>query len=141
MPIIKWSPLVDPWDGMDRMMRQMSRVPEQSFIPAVDVYETKDAVVIETPLAGMDVNDVSVNVEGNTLIISGESNKEREVDEKNYYRKEVRTGSFHRALRLPKEVDAEKIKAEFEQGVLKITAPKTESKEAKKINIDIKKNK
>lgn len=141
MAIIRWTPFVDPFEEMDRMMKEFSLTPTTggNFIPAVDMYETKDAVVIETPLAGVDPKDVHVAVEGETLLLSGETRKEREVEEKNYYRKEVRSGSFHRALPLPGKVDASAIKAEYENGILKITAPKIDKREAKKIEVEIKK--
>lgn len=143
MALIRWTPFGDPFEEMDRMMKEYSLTPtgnaSASFIPAVDLYETKDAVVVETPLAGVDPKDVHVAVEGDTLLISGETRKEREVEEKNYYRKEMRAGSFHRALPLPGKVDASAIKAEFENGILKITAPKLEKREPKQIEVQIKK--
>ncbi len=133
-----------PFDEMDQMMREFWPMPALrhggSFIPAVDVYETKDSVVVETPLAGIDPKDVKVEMEGNMLVIFGESKKEREVDEKNYYRKECRSGSFHRALRMPTSVDANKIKAEYENGVLKITAPKQKKEKSHKIEVKINKH-
>lgn len=142
MSLIKWSPRIDPFQEMDELMNTFlpATAGGRSFIPAVDMYETKDAVVIETPLAGIEPKDVSVRVEGDMLIISGETRREREVDEKNYYRKEVRSGSFSRALHLPGKVDAEAVKAEYENGVLKITAPKMDDKKTKTIEVEIKKN-
>lgn len=138
MPIIKWSPFMDPFHELEQHMRTPALRNDMNFIPAIDMYETKDAIVVETALPGIDPTNVSVEVEGSTLMISGETTNEREVDEKNYYRKEVRSGSFKRALRLPTGVDAEKIKAEFESGMLKITAPKQSQEEAKKIEVNVK---
>ncbi len=143
MAIIKWSPMTDPFDEMDRMIKQFAGLPairqQAGFIPPVDVYETDDAIVIETPLAGFNPGDVTVEMEGDTLVIAGDSNSEREVDEKNYYRKEVRNGTFRRVLRMPAKIDKAAISAEFESGLLKITAPKMQKEESKKIEVKINK--
>ena len=77
--------------------------------------------------------------ENNVLTIEGKSEQKTEVDEKNYYRKEVRCGSFHRSVALPTAVDASKAKAEYEEGMLKIRIPKDEKELPKSIKVDIKK--
>jgi HSP20 family protein len=129
---------------MEEMMKVMpvgSNQPMQKgFIPALDVYETKDAVVVETPLAGVDPKDVSVSVEKGILTISGESRKEHEVEEKNYYRKEVRSGTFYRQVPLPVAVDEDGVIASFDDGILKINCPKRGEVKSKKIDIKIGKN-
>lgn len=130
MSLIRWSPMWDPFEEMELMMGK-------AFVPAMDVYETKDAVIVETPLAGIDPNNVKVTVEKGVLTVSGESKKEHEVDEKNYYRKEVRSGSFYRQIFLPAPVKEDTVKAEFEDGVLKVTCPKTTPAAAKKIDVKI----
>ncbi len=143
MSIIKWTPSWDPFQEMEDMMKVMpsanSGQMQNRFIPALDVYETKDAVVVETPLAGVDPKDVSVSVEKGVLTISGESKKEHEVEEKNYYRKEVRSGTFYRQVPLPVAVDEDNVLASFEDGILKINCPKRSEVKAKKINIQINK--
>ncbi len=127
-------------DMMDDMMSNMPSVSSQNmknFVPAMDVYETDKSVVIEAPLAGIKPENVKVNVEKSVLTISGENNKEHEIDEKNYYRKEIRSGSFFRQVALPTAVVEDKVKAEFEDGVLKITCPKATQTKSKKINIKV----
>ena len=127
-------------DMMDDMFSSMPSANNQlmkSFVPAMDVYETDKAVVVEAPLAGVKPENVKVSVEKGVLIISGQSSKEHEVDDKNYYRKEVRGGSFFRKISLPTAVIEEKITADFEDGVLKITCPKSEVKKGKEISIKI----
>jgi HSP20 family protein len=98
--------------------------PSKGFIPAVDVYEKDDAVVVETPLAGVDPKDVTVAVDGDTLTITGKSEHRTEVDEKNYIYKEVRYGAFQRKVQLPKPVLGERASMHSEHGLLKITFPK-----------------
>jgi len=111
----------------------------KGFAPAMDMYETKDAIVIETALAGVRPEDVEVSIEDRVLTVKGSHSKEHEVEEKNYYQKEVRSGSFFRQVALPAAVDEEKVLAEFADGVLQITAPKVEPKEGKKVEVQIKK--
>jgi len=106
-------------------------------VPAMDVYQTDKAVIVEMPLAGIKPENVEVNLEKGVLTVLGKSNKEHEVDEKNYYRKEVRSGSFYRQVALPAPVADDKVKAEFEDGVLKITCPKTEPTKAKKVSVKV----
>ncbi len=145
MTLIRWSPNWDPFADMEQVMNRLpSVVPHgghalATFVPAVDLYETKEALVVETHLAGMHPQDVHVSVEHGVLTISGESKKEREVEEKNYYRKETRSGSFHRQVPLPVPIKEESIVAEFEEGILKITCPKANSSDPKTIPVQIKK--
>lgn len=111
----------------------------QGFIPPVDVYEKGQNVIVEATIAGVDPKDVEVSLEGNTLTIKGKKEHKKEVDEKNYYHKEVRYGVFSRSVQLPVPVLADKAKATSENGVLKITAPKDPGgKKDKSIKIDIK---
>ncbi len=143
MSIIRWSPMWDPMNEIEEMMNRLHGLVGQSkaFIPAMDVYETDKAVVVETPLAGVNPEDVKVSVEKGVLTIQGESNKEHEVDEKNYYRKEVRSGAFYRQVVLPAPVLEDKVEATFEDGMLKITCPKSTPAVVKKIDVKvIKKN-
>lgn len=145
MSIIRYNPMWDPFSEMEEMMNRLPSLQGQqmkAFVPAMDVYETDKAVVVEAPLAGVRPEDVKVTVEKGVLTISGESKKEHEIDDKNYYRKEVRSGSFFRQVALPAAVLEDKVEAEFEDGVLKITCPKSEPVKAKKVEVKVvKKNK
>ncbi|MBI5022757.1 MAG: Hsp20/alpha crystallin family protein [Candidatus Magasanikbacteria bacterium] len=143
MSIIKWSPFLMPSlaDEMDKMFEsglQSIAGGSSGFTPAIDVYETKDAVVAETPLAGIDPKDVEVTVQNGVLTVKGESKKESEVDEKNYYRKEVRSGSFYRQVALPTKVQEDGASAEFENGMLKIIIPKAAEIKARTIKVEMK---
>lgn len=140
MSLIRWS----PWDVMGEMDEFFNRLPinnstMKAFVPAMDVYETDKDVVVETTLPGIAPEDVKVSVEKGVLTLQGETKKEHEVDEKNYYRKEIRSGSFFRQVVLPTPVMEEKTQAEFENGVLKIICPKTQPAKSKAIEIKIKK--
>ncbi len=118
-------------------LRGSNNIVSKGFVPATDVYEDEENVFVETSLAGVRPDDVGVSVEKNVLTLQGSSKKEHEVEEKNYYRKEMRSGSFFRQIVLPAPVKEDQVKAEFEDGVLKITCPKDTPDEAKKIEVKV----
>jgi len=127
---------------MDKMMESMLpavRGNQFGFTPAVDMYEDKDNIVVETQLGGIDPDKVDISIENNVLTIKGESEKKSEVDDKNYYRKEIRRGSFYRSIPLPTKVDGDAASAVNEDGVLKITVPKAVEIKPKTIKIQNKK--
>ncbi len=134
MAIIRWN----PWTDLDAFDRFFEGIP-QSFVPAMDVYEDKDNVYVESALAGVDPEKVSITVEDNVLKIEGNMEKKSEVDEKNYYRKEVRSGSFYRSIALPTHVQADKASAHFHNGLMKVTIPKAEEVKPKKVPVKISK--
>lgn len=133
MSLIPWSPFLDTFENLENSF--------SSFLPAMDVYEDKDNVVVESTLAGIKPENVSINVHDDILTIEGKRESTSEVDEKNYYRKEVRSGSFHRSVMLPSSVAADKAQANFDNGLLKIVLPKREEAKPKSIKINIEKNK
>ncbi len=111
------------------------------FEPDMDVYETENEVVAEVNVPDINPDNINVSVDGNVLKISGEfeDKKEEGEKEKSYWKKEIRKGSFSRAVRLPSEVDENKSEAAYENGILKVTLPKTEEKERKGKEIKVKK--
>ncbi|MFA5130897.1 MAG: Hsp20/alpha crystallin family protein [Patescibacteria group bacterium] len=142
MSLIKWTPFLSEFDDMDKVMESMLpavRGNQFGFTPAVDMYEDKDNIVIETQLGGIDPEQVDISIENNVLSIKGESEKRSEVEDKNYYRKEIRRGSFYRSIPLPTKVDGDKASAVNEDGILKITVPKAAEVKPKTIKIETKK--
>jgi HSP20 family protein len=115
----------DIWSGAD-------------FSPAMDVYQDKDNVIVETPLAGVDPEKVDISIENDVLTISGKTEEKKEVKKEDYYRKEVREGSFSRSVILPMSVKADMAEAESVKGMLKIVIPKAEEVKPKKIAVKIK---
>ncbi len=136
MAIVKWTPM-DVFDDMDRFLDSnwLPMVPRRIMNPALDVYEDQDTIIVETPLVGIDPSKVNIEIEDNILKISGDSKHQSEVDDKNYYRKEVRYGSFFRATSLPKAVQGDKASASYKDGILKISVPKAEEAKPKKITV------
>jgi HSP20 family protein len=147
MAIVRWEPFRNVASLQDRINRMFDDVFSRmdnsdmeegamgAWKPAADIYETDDAIVIETELAGLKKEDVNVEVNDNVLSIKGERTTEKEENKDNYYRRERFTGKFHRAFTLPMDVDVEKISARFKDGVLVLEIPKPEEKKPKKINV------
>ena len=137
MPIIKWTPFLQPFEDMDKMFEDYmpARGGFTGLVPAVDVYQDKDKVYVETQLAGIDPEKVDISIENDVLIIKGENEKTSEVDDKNYYRKEIRRGSFYRSVPMPTHVIGEKASAEAVNGILKIAVPKAPEGKPRTIKI------
>ncbi len=142
MAIIRW----DPFRDMTQVQNQFNRLVDQvwggrqeSWLPAVDVFDTKEAVVLKAELAGMDPDDIQIEVEDNVLTIKGERRFEETVDKERYYRVERRFGTFQRDLALPQGVKPEDISAAYDDGVLTVTVPKVEEEKPKRIEVKAKK--
>ena len=108
-----------------------------AWVPAVDIFEKGDDLVIRAEVPGVEKSDIEVRVEDNTLVLKGERNQEKGFEENNAYRLERSYGSFVRSFRLPKTVDASRIAAEYRAGVLAVTLPKAEDAKPKKIDIKV----
>lgn len=107
-------------------------------IPAVDMYQTDNEIVVKAAIPGVKTDDVQINVTGEVLTIKGEIKEKEEVREKAYHLRERRWGTFERSIVLPTDVVSDKAKAEFENGVLTITLPKAEEVRPKSISIKTK---
>ncbi|MDD5066059.1 MAG: Hsp20/alpha crystallin family protein [bacterium] len=136
MKLIKWT----PFDTIDRFFDETFPVlalPKVSGDMAVDVYDDKDNVYAEMNLAGIDPEKVDISVEENYLKVTGSREEKEEKKEKNYYTKEIRTGSFERTIRLPFAVEKNKSQAEYKNGQLKIILPKKQEEKSEKIKIKV----
>ena len=140
MSLIPWSPFFDSLDSTDKFFDGLPSTLRASsgLIPAIDVYDAKEEVVVETVLPGVDPKHVQLSIENGVLSIQGSTERKTEVDDKNYYRKEIRSGSFMRQVSLPQGIKDGEATASFENGILKIRIPKTALPAAKKITIDVK---
>ena len=145
MAIIRW----DPFRDMVTLREKMNRLFEDVFTgqregkelaastwaPAVDIFETENDLVMTAEVPGIDEKDIEIKIEDNTLILKGARKFEKETKEENYHRIERSYGSFYRAFTLPNSIDPEKIQAEHENGVLKITMPKRTELKPRKVKI------
>ncbi len=147
MAIAKWDPFKELTTIQDRINRLFDenigrvRFPDielaaGSWNPAVDIFETRDCVVLKAELPGLEKKDFSIEVKDNLLTLKGERKFEKETNEENYYRMERAYGSFVRSFTLPTTVDKDKVKAKFKDGVLEVTIPKTEATKPKQIAIE-----
>lgn len=111
---------------------------KNGFTPKVDVTEDNDNLYVHAEIPGVNKEDVKVNINGDVLTVSGEKKTETKDENKNYYRIERTSGSFSRSFTLPSEIVVDKISAEYKDGVLNITLPKTEQAKVVEKQIDIK---
>ena len=109
---------------------------DQEWMPAIDVYETDDHVIVRTEVPGMHKNDLNISLSNGLLTIQGEKKQEKKEEKENYRFVESRYGSFSRSIRVPNGVDAEKIEANYKDGVLKVSIPKSEEEKSRKIEIN-----
>ena len=108
---------------------------ETAWMPSVDVSETGEEIRVKAELPGMDAKDIDVSLNDGHLTIRGERKKENEEKDENLHRVERRYGSFSRSFRLPVEVDAEKVEADYKDGVLSLHLPKSKENSERKIEI------
>lgn len=101
----------------------------------LDIYETNDSLVVKAAIPGVDPKDVDISVEEDVLTIKGSYETRDDVQEEHYHRRELRSGSFQRALRLPPTVEPQNATATFENGLLKLTMPKKQEARARSIKI------
>ena len=143
MPLVRWEPMRE----LNTLQTEMNRLFNNFFddeggnaerrrwAPAVDLLEREDSLVLRADLPGLKEEDVQIEVRDNVLTISGERRAEFEDSEQGYYRIERAYGNFSRSLSLPDGVDADKIEAHFEDGVLEVKIPKPEERKPKRISI------
>lgn len=149
MTLIKWSPLKELTSLQERMNRLMEdpflkfplefeRGEGVDWVPAVDILEKENAIVLKAELPDMEMKDIDISVEGNTLQIKGTRKLENEEKKENYHRIERVYGAFDRYFTIPDSVDLDKIEAAYDKGVLNVTMTKKEEVKPKKIKVDIK---
>ena len=150
MAIVRWEPFRDAMTSQrefDRLFKEAftpffgeGELSTRTWAPPVDIYETADSIVLKAELPGVDPKDVEVKVEDNSLFLKGERKFEKEVNNENYHRVERSYGSFARSFSLPNSIEAEKVKAEYKDGLLTLTLPKREEAKPKTIKIDVSRN-
>ncbi|MFU8773072.1 MAG: Hsp20/alpha crystallin family protein [Anaerolineales bacterium] len=139
----RWDPFrefISLRDNMDRLFdRTLSRMDSDfdtvSWSLALDVVESNDEFVVKASLPGIDPDDLEITYSDNTLTIRGETKTEQEVEESRYHLRERRYGRFSRSVSLPSKINSDKIKADYNNGVLTLHLPKTEEVKPKRISV------
>ena len=127
----------DFFQGWDTAPFAGSSARLEQFHPSIDVRESEKEISVKAELPGLEEKDVEVLLDNETLTIKGEKKEEREKKGKSYYHVECSYGSFHRVIPLPASIDQKKVQAQFKNGVLSITLPKTEEARTKGKKIPI----
>lgn len=143
--LIRWEPareMMSLRDAMDRLFDDAFTRPlslkEAWSVPAIDMYQTDDEIIVKAALPGITSDEVQINITGEVLTLKGEVKQEEEKKEKAWHIREQRYGSFERSVVLPTDVMADKAKAEFENGILTITLPKADEVKPRTITVKAK---
>jgi len=145
MTLTRWNPLfADLAPTKERFNRLFGRddfwgtegvTTAGDWIPAVDIIENDNALMVKVELPGVEAKDVAVNIDNNVLTLKGERRIEKEVKNENYHRMERAYGTFARSIDLPTFVDAENVKAEFKNGLLTVTVPKKANAKTRAVEV------
>ncbi len=148
MSIVRWQKpfgsLADMYDRINKLFEEdlmgqdnESPLASRGWNPVADIYETKEAYVFKVELPGISKEDIKVELTGDNLTIKGERKEEKEVKKDDYHRVERFSGSFLRSFRLPKNADAQNMKATMKEGILELKIPKSEESKSKAIPINV----
>ena len=137
----------EPFGGLATLRREMDRLFEDFFDgaplglwerttgPAVEVSDTRDAVLVKAQVPGVSKDNLQISVSNDALTLKGELNQEEKKEDAHYYQREFRYGAFERIIPLPVAVQADKVSAQLKDGLLEITLPKSEQAKVKQISI------
>ena len=136
-----WSDIERLRDEMDKMFRGLGAegpwVPRATVYPALNISEDEENIYLRAEVPGMKAEELDISIEGETLTIKGER-KDYSPDQKHsYHRREIETGRFSRAITLPTRIDADRVEARYQNGIMSITLPKAEEAKPKKITVNI----
>src|SRR6266446_1410349 len=144
--LTRWEPFREFTTLQDRMNRLFrdtygdvrdEALTTSTFAPPVDVYEDEHNITLKIEVPGIDEKDIDVRIENNTLVVHGERKFEKEEKEENFRRVERQYGSFTRSFTLPNTVDAEKVSATYDKGILKISLAKKAEAKPKQIKVNV----
>lgn len=133
----------DPWSQFGDFERAMNRVfgdlyPTQTEYPPVNIWTGKDAIVLTAELPGIEPDNLDISVQEDMLTLQCPQQERQQKEGESYHRRECARTGFNRSLRLPFEVDGDKVDAKLENGILKLTLPRSEASKPKKIRVQTK---
>jgi HSP20 family protein len=146
MPIVKYNPFEvdDLPTGLrlfsDTVNRLLSDSQVRPWTPAVDIYETENELVLKADVPEVKMEDIDIRLENGTLALKGERKFENEEKRKGFHRVERSYGSFARYFNLPETVEADKVRADYHNGVLTITLPKKEMAKPRQVKVQVTNN-
>ncbi|MDT8391169.1 MAG: Hsp20/alpha crystallin family protein [Lentisphaeria bacterium] len=130
------------WDEMDRLRREMdsvfapfSRSAATAEFPTVNVWTNEDEALLTAELPGVNVKDIEVTVKNDTVTLRGSREMDELKEGETYIRRERGAGSFTRTLRLPFQLDGDKVKAEYRTGILQLTLPRAAADKPRRIAV------
>ena len=132
------------WREMQRFQDDMNRLFDSSLsgsyyhsdsIPTLNIYSTQEEALVTAEVPGVELKDLEISVVGNNLTICGNREAETTAENATYHRKERHCGYFSRGIELPYPVDAEKVEATLDSGILKITLPRAEADKPRRISV------
>jgi HSP20 family protein len=146
MALARWTPMGNLQsfrNEMDRMFNQFFQggTGEEAgwgvhtWTLPVDIYETDEALILKAELPGVSKDDISIEIQQNTLLLRGQRRPEAEVREDQYHRAERTYGAFQRSFMLPTTIDEEQVQASYKDGVLELRLPKAQAARPKRIGI------
>ena len=144
--LTRWEPFREFTTLQDRMNRLFrdsfgdvrdEALTTSSFAPPVDVYEDEHSITLKIEVPGIEEKDIDVRIENNTLTVHGERKFEKEEKEENFRRVERQYGSFTRSFTLPTTVDADKVQAHYDKGILKVQLAKKAEAKPKQIKVNV----
>jgi HSP20 family protein len=153
MALVRFRPFgqtVEPFRDLSEMQQEMNRLfdsffgrpgqwpaAERLWAPPVDVYETRDDLVVAAEVPGVSEKDIHLSITGDMLTLKGERQFAQEANQDGYYRSERWWGKFERTLQLPIPVQADKVRAQYRDGVLTVKLPKADEVKSKEIKIEV----
>lgn len=148
MPIVKYNPFADTeefpaglrvfQDSLNRLFSDQAA--SRPWAPAVDIVETENELVLKADVPGVDLKDIDIQLENGTLTVRGERKAEKIENKKGFHRMERSYGTFARYFTVPETVEADKVHADFHNGVLSVTLPKKEIAKPKSIKVQVNNN-
>jgi HSP20 family protein len=153
MNLIRWQRPISTWQNLEQLsglraeidrlfespLTELARASQllSGWTPALDVHEEKDNIIVRVELPGMKKEDIELSLHDGSLSISGERKSEKKFEDAEVYRAERFVGRFQRTVTLPAPVAADRVKAQYKDGVLTVTLPKTEEAKPKQIDVQV----
>ncbi|TFI53456.1 Hsp20/alpha crystallin family protein [Mastigocladus laminosus UU774] len=139
----------NPWQEINSLQRQLNRLFDENFtpsrlledgsvkVPAAELQETEKAILLKLEIPGIEAKDLDVQVTEEAVYVSGERKSETKTEEKGYTRSEFHYGKFQRVIPLPTRIQNTNVTAEYKDGILNLTLPKTEAEKNKVVKVNL----